>query len=385
MQCDFLIIGAGIAGASAGFELAAKGKVIVLEREARPGYHTTGRSAATFIETYGNRVMRGLTSCGKEFFVNPPAGFADAKLVSPRGCMIVATAEQTAKLRQGIAEAQDLSPAVRALDTKEAQRFCPVLKPEAAAAAMLDPDAMDIDVDALHQGYLRGMKAGGGSLVTDAEVQGMDRKAGQWQVATRQGTFTAPVVLNAAGAWADVIAGLAGVSPVGLVPKRRTIVAFDPPQGVDPRSWPITGAASEDWYFLPQGGRVLGSPEDETPSAPCDAQPDELDIAIAIDRIETATTMRIRRVQTKWAGLRSFVADKTIVAGFAPDAEGFFWLAGQGGYGIQTSPAMGRAAAALATGADLPPDIAGRGITAAMLAPDRPALRQVAATTPARS
>ncbi|MCC6469232.1 MAG: FAD-binding oxidoreductase [Alphaproteobacteria bacterium] len=378
MQADFLIVGAGIAGASAAYRLASKGRVVVLERESRPGYHTTGRSAATFIETYGNRVMRGLTSAGRDFFLKPPAGFTEAKLVSPRGCMIVATAEQTAKLRQGIAEAQDLSPAVRALDTKEAQRYCPVLKPAAAAAAMLDPDAMDIDVDALHQGYLRGMKAGGGTLVTDAEVEGMDRKAGQWQVATKQGKFSAPVVIDAAGAWADVIAGLAGAAPVGLVPKRRTIVAFDPPTGVDPRAWPITGAASEDWYFLPQGGRVLGSPEDETPSAPCDAQPEELDVALAIDRIETATTMQVRRVQTKWAGLRSFVADKTIVAGFAREAEGFFWLAGQGGYGIQTSPAMGRVAAALATGGELPADIAGRGITPAMLAPDRPALRQVA-------
>lgn len=378
MQADFLIVGAGIAGASAAYRLASKGRVVVLERESRPGYHTTGRSAATFIETYGNRVMRGLTSAGRDFFLKPPAGFTEAKLASPRGCMIVATAEQTAKLRQGIAEAQDLSPAVRALDTKEAQRYCPVLKPAAAAAAMLDPDAMDIDVDALHQGYLRGMKAGGGTLVTDAEVEGMDRKAGQWQVATKQGKFSAPVVIDAAGAWADVIAGLAGAAPVGLVPKRRTIVAFDPPAGVDPRAWPITGAASEDWYFLPQGGRVLGSPEDETPSAPCDAQPEELDVALAIDRIETATTMQVRRVQTKWAGLRSFVADKTIVAGFAREAEGFFWLAGQGGYGIQTSPAMGRVAAALATGGELPADIAGRGITPAMLAPDRPALRQVA-------
>ncbi|MCC7046646.1 MAG: FAD-binding oxidoreductase [Alphaproteobacteria bacterium] len=377
MQADFIIIGAGIAGASAAYRLAAKGRVILLEREPRPGYHTTGRSAATFIETYGNRVMRGLTSTGRDFFLDPPQGFAEAKLVSPRGCMIVATAALMPKLNQAIAEAKELSPNVRALDTKEAQRFCSVLKPAAAVGAMLDPDAMDIDVDALHQAYLRGMKAGG-SLVTEAEVLGLERKSGQWRVATRQGEFTAPVVLNAAGAWADVIAGMAGASPVGLVPKRRTIVAFDPPADADARRWPITGGAGEDWYFLPQGGRVLGSPEDETPSAPCDAQPEELDVALAIDRIETATTMQVRRVQTKWAGLRSFVADKTIVAGFAREAEGFFWLAGQGGYGIQTSPAMGRVAAALATGADLPADIAERGITAAMLAPDRPALQQMA-------
>jgi D-arginine dehydrogenase len=351
---------------------------VVLERETRAGYHTTGRSAATFIETYGNPAMRGLTSAGKAFFLAPPPGFAAGALVSPRGCMLVATAGDLAKLRRETAESQALSPAVRALDGSEALKLCPALRPEAAVAAMLDPDAMDIDVDVLHQGFLRGLKARGGALVVDAEVLGLERRAGQWLVATKQGRFTAPVVVNAAGAWADLVGAMAGARPIGLVPKRRTIVAFDPPEGMDPRRWPITGDVGDAWYFLPQGGRVLGSPADETPSEPCDAQPEELDMAIAIDRIETATTMRIRRVQAKWAGLRSFVADKTVVAGFAPEAEGFFWLAGQGGYGIQTSPAMGRVAAALAAGRDMPVDIQARGITAAMLAPDRPALRQVA-------
>ncbi len=379
MHADFLIVGAGIAGASAGYFLSEKGKVVVLERESRPGYHTTGRSAATFIETYGNRVMRGLTTAGKSFFLAPPEGFAAAPLVGPRGCMLVAGEADVEKLKREIADSQALSPKVRALDGNEVLKICAALKPEAAVAGMLDPEAMDIDVDVLHQGYLRGLKARGGKVVVDAEVTGLERKAGQWQLATTQGAFTAPVVVNAAGAWADVIAGLAGVERVGLVPKRRTIVAYDPPAGMDPRAWPITGAIDDSWYFLPQGGRVLGSPADETPSEPCDAQPEELDVAIAIDRIETATTMQIRRVQAKWAGLRSFVADKTIVAGFAPGAEGFFWLAGQGGYGIQTSPALGRSVAALATGGDLPPDIRALGLTAAMLSPARPTLHQEAA------
>lgn len=379
MQTDFLIIGAGIAGASAGYSLSPKGKVVVLERESRPGYHTTGRSAATFIETYGNRVMRGLTSAGKAFFLGPPEGFATAALVGPRGCMLVAGEADLEKLKREVADSQALSPKVRALDGAEARQLCAALKPEAAVAAMLDPDAMDIDVDVLHQGYLRGLKARGGQLVVDAEVTGLQRRSGQWHVTTSQGVFTAPVVVNAAGAWADVIAGLAGVERVGLVPKRRTIVAYDPPAGLDPRAWPITGAVDESWYFLPQGSRVLGSPADETPSEPCDAQPEELDVAIAIDRIETATTMQIGRIAAKWAGLRSFVADKTIVAGFAPGAEGFFWLAGQGGYGIQTSPALGRCVAALATGGDLPADVRALGLTAAMLSPTRPTLHHEAA------
>lgn len=378
MQADFIVIGAGIAGAAAGFELAAKGMVVVLEREPRPGYHTTGRSAATFIETYGNAAMRGLTAAGKAFFLAPPAGFAEGPLVRPRGCLLVAGDADRERLEREIAQSQALAPGVRALDGAATLALCPVLKPEAAVAGMLDPDAMDIDVDRLHQGFLRGLKARGGRLVVDAEVTALDRRAGQWRAATTQGAFAAPVVVNAAGAWADAVAALAGASPIGLVPKRRTIVAFDPPDGLDPRSWPIVGDVGERWYFLPQGGRVLASPADETPSAPCDAQPEELDVAVAIDRVETATTMRVRRVQAKWAGLRSFVADKTVVAGFAPECPGFFWLAGQGGYGIQTAPALGRAAAALATGAGLPDDIAARGLTPAMLAPDRPALRQTA-------
>jgi D-arginine dehydrogenase len=378
MQADFIVIGAGIAGAAAGFELAAKGTVVVLEREPRPGYHTTGRSAATFIETYGNAAMRGLTAAGKAFFLAPPAGFAEGPLVRPRGCLLVAGDADRERLEREIALSQALAPSVRALDGAATLALCPALKPEAAVAGMLDPDAMDIDVDRLHQGFLRGLKARGGRLVVDAEVTALDRAGGQWRVATAQGRFAAPVVINAAGAWADAVAALAGASPISLVPKRRTIVAFDPPDGLDPRSWPIVGDVGERWYFLPQGGRVLASPADETPSAPCDAQPEELDVAIAIDRIETATTMRVRRVQAKWAGLRSFVADKTVVAGFAPECPGFFWLAGQGGYGIQTAPALGRAAAALATGAGLPDDIAARGLTPAMLAPDRPALRQTA-------
>ncbi|MCK6449592.1 MAG: FAD-binding oxidoreductase [Alphaproteobacteria bacterium] len=381
MQSDFLVIGAGIAGASAGYELASKGKVVVLEREQRPGYHTTGRSAATFIETYGPRAMRMLTSAGKDFFRSPPAGFAEHALVTPRGSMVVATADHTRGLEQQLKECRELSASVRALDTREALALCPVLKPEAAVAGMLDPDAMDIDVDALHQGFLKGLRARGGAVVTDAEVTGVERSAGQWRVRTTKGGFAAPVLINAAGAWADAIAALAGVERVGLVPKRRTIVAFDPPEGQDIDAWPIVSSADEEegWYFLRQGGRLLGSPADETPSAPCDAQPEELDIAIAIDRIETATVMQVRRLAAKWAGLRSFVVDKTIVAGFAADAEGFFWLAGQGGYGIQTSPALARAVAALATSGDLPADLRARGLAASMLSPQRPALRQVAA------
>lgn len=378
MQTDFIIIGGGIAGASSGFELAAKGKVVLVERESRPGYHTTGRSAATFIETYGPRAMRVLTSASKAFFEAPPAGFTENTLVTPRGCLLVSTAADG--LADLVKECSELSASVRRVGVKEALELCPVLKPDAAVDGMLDPDAKDIDVDALHQGFLRGLRARGGQIVTGAEVTALERRAGQWQATTTNGSYTAPVVVDAAGAWADEIAALAGVEKVGLVPKRRTIVSFDPPAEHDVRAWPIVGSDSEEegWYFLPQGGRLIGSPADETPSPPCDAQPDELDVAIGVDRIEAATTLKIRRIAAKWAGLRSFVADKTIVAGFASGAEGFFWLAGQGGYGIQTSPALARAVASLITSGELPADLRARGLDAAMLAPQRPALRQVA-------
>jgi D-arginine dehydrogenase len=236
---------------------------------------------------------------------------------------------------------------------------------------MYEPAAMDIDVHALHQGFLRGLRARGGRVVTDAEVRSLRRRDGLWTAETTAGTFAAPIVVNAAGAWADEVARLAGIGTVGLVPKRRTAFTIEPPEGVAPSGWPAVVDVAETFYFKPESGRLLVSPADETPMPPCDVQPDEIDVASAAARLEAATTLQVRRIAHKWAGLRSFVADKTPVAGFAPDAEGFFWLAGQGGYGIQTSPAMGRVAAALAAGRGLPPDIAARGVTEAALSPAR--------------
>jgi D-arginine dehydrogenase len=227
-----------------------------------------------------------------------------------------------------------------------------------------------MDVHAIHQGYLRGFRAAGGRLVCDAEVTALGRDGAGWRVETRAGVFTAEVVIDAAGAWADVLARLAGVKPIGLVPKRRTAMTIEQPGG-DFRRWPAVIDVDEQFYWKPDAGQLLLSPADETPIEPQDVQPDELDVAICVDRVERASTLAIKRIARKWAGLRSFVKDKTLVAGFAPEAPGFFWLAGQGGYGIMTSPAMGRIAAALAQGKPMPADIAARGITAADLAPAR--------------
>ncbi len=369
--CDFLVIGAGIAGASAAFELSRHGRVILLERERQPGYHTTGRSAALFTETYGNLTIRRLTSAGRSFFETPPDGFAEHPLLTRRGTLFIARTDQLGALERALAEAPVAAEPPRRLDAAGAVALNPALDPGYVAAALFEPGAMDIDVHALHGGFLRGLRAHGGRLVVNARVDTLSRRGGTWEADTPAGRFAAPVVVDAAGAWCDAVAALAGVRAAGLVPKRRTAFTFDPPAGMDVAGWPATIDIDEQFYFRPDAGRVLGSPADETPSEPCDAQPEEIDIAIGVDRIETATRLRVTRLVSKWAGLRSFVADKTPVAGFDPEAEGFFWLAGQGGYGIQTSPALGRVTAGLVVDGDLPGDLRARGLEKAMLAPER--------------
>jgi D-arginine dehydrogenase len=374
-RCDFLVIGAGIAGASAAYELAAFGRVLVLERESQPGYHTTGRSAALFTETYGNATMRALTCASKAFLASPPAGFASVPLLAPRGTLLAARADQRAALERTFAECSALVGNLELWTGAQVRERVPVFTEAQVDGGLWEPDAMDIDVHALHQGFLRGLRARGGEVVCNAEVVALEREGETWRVETRGERYAAPIVVNAAGAWADEIGRLATAGPIGLVPKRRTAITFDPPRGASIERWPAVIDVDEQWYFKPDAGRILASPADETPSAPCDAQPDEYDVAVLIDRITTATTLAVARIHAKWAGLRSFVADKTIVAGFDPRRPGFFWLAGQGGYGIQTAPAAGRVAAALARGEPLPEDVQALGVRADDLAPDRPALR----------
>ncbi|MEE8504750.1 MAG: FAD-binding oxidoreductase [Kiloniellales bacterium] len=392
-EFDFIVIGAGIAGASAGYELAAQGRgegrgqgqghngyrVALLEREDQPGYHTTGRSAALYIQSYGNQTVRALTVSSWQFYTEPPAGFAERPLLSPRGVLFVGRPDQVAALDRLVAETRPLAPHIRRLDAAAARALVPILRADALGGAVLDSKAMEIDVNGLHQGYLRGLKARGGAVVTRAEVRGLQSGPpnglagglGGWLVETKAGNFAAPVVVNAAGAWCDEIARLAGAQPIGLVPKRRTAITFDGPVGLDASAWPLTVGVAEDFYFKPDSGRLMGSPADETPMPPCDVQPDELDIAVAVERIQAATTLEIRRIGNSWAGLRTFAADKTPVAGFDPERAGFFWLAGQGGFGIQTAPAMGRLTAALATGGRLPEDLAALGVTAEAVSPAR--------------
>ena len=367
----FAIVGAGIAGASAGFHLAPSGPTLLLERESQPGYHSTGRSAALYTETYGNRVIRALTIASRPFFEQPPKGFSEHPLLAPRGTLVIARDDQGARLAAALAESKAILPTVESADSARAAALCPALRPGYVASAFYEEDARDMDVHAIHQGYLRGFRAAGGRLVCDAEVLGLARAGGGWTIETRAGAFTADVVVNAAGAWADVLGRMAGAAPVGLVPKRRTAFTIEPPAESNFRRWPAVIDVDEQFYWKPDAGQLILSPADETPVEPQDVRPEELDIALCIDRVERASTLAIRRVARKWAGLRSFVKDKTPVVGLAPGAPNFLWLAGQGGYGIMTSPAMGRIAAALAQGQAIPAEIAARGVSAADLAPSR--------------
>ncbi len=374
-QADFLIIGGGIAGASVAYWLSPHGRVILLERESQPGYHSTGRSAAMFMESYGTPQVCALTRASRAFFENPPAGFADSPVLSARGAMMVATQGQDALLASYWESARTLSPNARLLDASAACAMVPVLRADRVLGAVHEPDALAMDVDVLHQGYLRGIRRSGGTVVCNAEVTALQRSAQGWQLRAGGIDYAAPVVLNAAGAWADVVASLAGVRPIGLQPKRRSAFIFAPPQGVSSNDWPLTIGIDEDWYFKPDAGMLLGSPANADPVPPQDVQAEELDIALAIDRIESMTSLSIRRPSRTWAGLRSFVADGDLVGGFDADASGFFWVAAQGGYGIQTSAAMGEACAALARGLPIPERIASFGLSAAMLAAQRLAAR----------
>ena len=379
-DCDFLIIGAGIAGASAAYELAPHGKVVLLEAEAAPGYHSTGRSAAQFLETYGNAVVRGLTRASRPFYEAPPPGFAEHALLSPRPALYIAREDQLDKLAELEADVRRLTPEIARLSAEEARARVPVLRDDYVAAGLMEPAAMDIDVHALHQGYLKGLRQRGGTMVVNARVQALSRNARAWKVESKAGRYSAPVVVNAAGAWSEQLGALAGAAAIGLQPKRRTVITFDGPDALDCRSWPVVADIGEQFYFKPDAGRILASPADETPVPPSDVQPEELDVAVTVDRLETATTLQISRIAHKWAGLRSFVADKSLVVGFDDKLEGFFWLAGQGGYGIQTAPAAAQAAAALITLGKLPHQVAEFGVSAEDLAPARLTRHPVGAT-----
>lgn len=367
---DVIVVGAGIAGTGIAAQLGPDLRVAVLEQEAQPGYHTTGRSAAVFAESYGGDTVRLLSRASRGFYMQPPAGFANDPLLVPRGFLFIAREDQRESL-ETLAGLPDMRATATRMSAREACERMPLLRPDYVADALLDGGASDIDVHALHQGYAAMLRRNGGQILCNARVTAIEKLLGNWRVTSAAGSFEAPLLVNAAGAWADELASLAGVERIGLQPMRRTAALVDVPQTEGMERWPLTIDIDEEFYFKPDAGRLLISPGDETPSAPCDAVPDEMDLAIAVDRIERATTLDIRRMHSRWAGLRSFVADRSPVAGFAPDTQGFFWLAGQGGYGIQTAPALSRFAASQLLGQPVPVDLVDLGLMAAALSPVR--------------
>ena len=370
-NADFLVIGAGIAGASTGYFLAPHGRVVLLESESQPGYHSTGRSAALFSETYGGEQVRILSRASRPFLAHPPAGFCDAPVLTPRGALMVGGPDDDALIETELAAMQRITPEVSRWEAAEVLARVPVLRAQTTGRAIFEPGACDIDVHTLHQGFLRGIRAQSGQIVCDAPVDRIERVAGLWHVFSGTRAWSAPVLVNAAGAWADVVARMAGVRPIGLQPKRRSAFTFAPPDGLNTRDWPMVIALDESWYVKPDAGALLGSPANADPVEPHDVQAEELDIAMAIHHIDEATTLSIRRPTRVWAGLRSFVHDGALVGGPAPDEPSFCWVAAQGGYGIQTSAAMGEACAALARGVPIPASLAAVGVTAEMLSAAR--------------
>jgi D-arginine dehydrogenase len=365
---DFVVVGGGIVGAAAAFHLARHGRVCVLEQESAVGYHSTGRSAALFTQNYGTPLIRRLTVLAREFLKCPPQGFVDHELLVPRGMMYVGGREHASELAQALDDGQSVVPGIHRLTQREVLELCPVLKPDVAYGGVFEPDAMDIDVDALLQGYLRGMRRAGGTLVTNAPLVKIARSGSNWKLLAAGRGYETPVLVNAAGAWCDVIAERAGVASIGLVPKRRTAITLDPPSGTDIHRWPMVHHIDDSFYFKPEAGRILACPVDTTPNIPCDVQPDEYDVALIADRMEQATTLKVDRIVRKWAGLRSFVSDGDPVIGEEPTAPGFIWAAGLGGYGVMTSPAVGSVIASLVVSGAAP---GGAGLDVEGLSPAR--------------
>jgi D-arginine dehydrogenase len=371
MIYDFIVVGAGIAGASVVYELANHGSVCIIEAEARPGEHATGRSAAVFASSYGGREIGAITRASRAFFDRPPSGFCEHPLLQKRGGMLIARQDQRDRLERKVGDIRSAGGNVTLIDAKKAITCVPLLRAGYLAAAATDCEVMDIEVHALLHGFMRGARAAGAALVTGNPVTGIERRNGVWSIELGSGPVCAPILINAAGAWADQLAAACGAAAIGLRPLRRTALLVEVPAGVDIREWPVVLDIDEQFYFKPEAGKLLLSPADETPSSPGDAQPDELDIAIGVDRVETALDIDVRRVTHSWAGLRTFSPDRAPVIGFDRKVPGLFWCAGQGGYGIQTAPAMGRIAAALAMGKSLPQDVAAEGLAAEDLSPGR--------------
>jgi D-arginine dehydrogenase len=386
MRADFLIIGGGIAGLSAAARLARHGKVVVLEGEEALGYHSSGRSVSFSHYGIGNAAVRGMTAWSRPFFENPPPGFADAPIARTMPTLYFASEARLPALLALKAEMDAYTDAIETVDAARMAALCPLLRTggEGAVQGLFDPTGLKLDAAAMLHGHAKKVRAAGGEVLTGRRVAKVEPRDG-WTVTTEAGeTFSAPVLINAAGAWGDRIAALAGVTPLRLSPRRRTIIVLDPPVGVDASGWPFIHSAAGDFYLLPEAGQLLASPADEEEDDPCDAAPSDYDVALTASKVEEYMDFPVRRIAHRWAGLRSFVADRTPTAGFDGQAPGFFWLIGQGGYGLQTSPAMAAIVEALVTGAAWPAGLAEQGVIPQAVRPERLRPAAVGSSHPAQ-
>lgn len=370
-KADFIIIGAGIAGASVAYELSKHGKVIILERESQPGYHTTGRSAAVLETTYGqgDPAIYALTKTSSLFLENPPEGFTDAPLLKMRGELYIAPKEDRDKVIERYEKLREITDDVKLVDREEIRKIVPIINDNYSELGLyLEKELADIDVHALHEGYMRGAKSHGAHFIMDAEVQEISKDRELWSLETNAGEYSASIIVNAAGSWVDEIAKLAGVNEIGIRPQRRTMIVVDAPEGINEiDDWPMVVELVDTFYFKSDAGKIIISPCDKTLSEPCDAQPEEIDVAYAAHYFQECTDIEIHNIEQKWAGLRNGTKDKYPAIGFAPDANGFFWLAGHEGIGIMTSPAMSRIASSMIIGEDIPKDIQDVGIDISLI------------------
>jgi D-arginine dehydrogenase len=343
---DIIVIGGGIAGLSAAAELSRDASVMVLEAEEQIGFHSSGRSATMVHYALGDRLVRALTLASRAFFESPPDGFSEIPL--GRRMPVLVHAREDEREALDALECDIIAFAdLERLDARGVHELCPLLRDD-AVHGIADRDGIRLDPNALLQGYLRMLRHAGDELVTAARVASVERRGGVWTVTVEGGaSYSAPILVNAAGAWADKVASMAGAAPIGLQPLRRTIITFDAPPGTNLEDLPFAKTVGDQLYFASESGRLFASPMDEVPTEACDAQAEELEVALAAYRVEERTTIKVDRILSRWAGLRTFTPDRNPAVGFAPDADGFFWLAGQGGFGLQTSPAMARIAASL--------------------------------------
>ena len=367
---DVIVVGAGLLGASAAFHSSKHYTTALVEQESSPGYHSSSRSATVLLPTYGGPLARALTAASKEFLAGPPAGFCESDLMTPRGALFIAAPGQLDLLDQW-GSARDTGIDAKTLTPMQALERVPILRAERIAGAVLLPDVADLDATALLQGYIKAFRANSGELFLDAKVTSISRAAGVWVIETRAGVLRARALVNAAGAWADSIAEQAGTAPKGLTPTRRTMAVIRAPDSMDVRSWPLVVDAAETFYFKPDAGRLVLSPADRTEVPAQDILPDEFDVAVAVDRLEAATTMKVRRIEHQWAGLRTFTSDDDPVIGFDSDVPDFLWVAGFGGFGVQACVGAGLCCEALLCRKPLPARLIDLGLDLERLSPRR--------------